>query len=97
VSGTRAGGMGASARGQARAPAAAEQRRASARHCFMVSARAIWAALPTPLALTTHLTTHTPTQPPNPKTSYDYRFKEEGDEDKVPCYCGAPTCKGTLN
>ncbi|KAI8469831.1 MAG: hypothetical protein J3K34DRAFT_422543 [Monoraphidium minutum] len=29
--------------------------------------------------------------------TYDYRFKEEEDSEKVICQCGAPTCKGTLN
>lgn len=29
--------------------------------------------------------------------TYDYRFKEEGNDDKVACSCGAPTCRGTLN
>ena len=30
--------------------------------------------------------------------TFDYRFKEEEDgEAKVPCMCGAPNCKGSLN
>lgn len=29
--------------------------------------------------------------------SYDYRFEEEEEDKKVPCYCGARTCRGTLN
>ncbi|GLI58735.1 hypothetical protein VaNZ11_000489, partial [Volvox africanus] len=29
--------------------------------------------------------------------TFDYRFKEEDTDDKVPCRCGAPNCKGTLN
>ena len=26
---------------------------------------------------------------------YDYKFPIE--DDKIPCYCGAPNCKGTMN
>jgi SET domain-containing protein len=29
--------------------------------------------------------------------TYDYRFKEEEGDSKVPCACAAPNCKGTLN
>ncbi|KAG1679268.1 hypothetical protein FOA52_009298 [Chlamydomonas sp. UWO 241] len=29
--------------------------------------------------------------------TFDYRFKQEDDADKVPCHCGAPSCKGFLN
>jgi NuA3 HAT complex component NTO1 len=29
--------------------------------------------------------------------TFDYRFKEEEGDSKVPCQCGAPNCKGTLN
>ncbi len=29
--------------------------------------------------------------------TYDYRFKEEAGEDKLPCGCGAPSCRGYLN
>ncbi len=29
--------------------------------------------------------------------TFDYRFKAEEDSEKVPCYCGAPNCKGFLN
>ncbi|GFR43634.1 hypothetical protein Agub_g4734, partial [Astrephomene gubernaculifera] len=29
--------------------------------------------------------------------TFDYRFREEEGADKVPCRCGAPQCKGTLN
>lgn len=29
--------------------------------------------------------------------TFDYRFKEEDSGSKVPCQCGAPNCKGTLN
>lgn len=29
--------------------------------------------------------------------TFDYRFKEEEAGAKVPCMCGAPNCKGTLN
>ena len=27
--------------------------------------------------------------------TYDYKFPIE--DDKIPCYCGAPNCKGTMN
>lgn len=29
--------------------------------------------------------------------TYDYRFKEELAEHKLPCHCGAPNCRGYLN
>ena len=29
--------------------------------------------------------------------TYDYRLKEEDDENKIACRCGAPNCKGTIN
>ena len=30
--------------------------------------------------------------------TFDYRFKEEeGEANKLPCSCGAPNCRGTLN
>lgn len=29
--------------------------------------------------------------------TFDYRFKEEDSDSKVPCQCAAPNCKGTLN
>lgn len=29
--------------------------------------------------------------------TYDYRFKEEVEENKLPCDCGAPNCRGFLN
>ena len=27
--------------------------------------------------------------------TYDYKFPLE--DEKIPCFCGAPTCRGTLN
>ena len=27
--------------------------------------------------------------------TYDYKFPI--DENKIPCFCGAPNCRGTLN
>ena len=29
--------------------------------------------------------------------TYDYRLAKEDDGEKLPCLCGAPTCRGTLN
>jgi hypothetical protein len=29
--------------------------------------------------------------------TFDYRFKQEDEADRVPCHCGAPSCKGFLN
>ena len=29
--------------------------------------------------------------------TYDYRFKEENDDEKIACFCGSPACRGTLN
>ena len=29
--------------------------------------------------------------------TFDYRFKEEEGVEKVPCRCGAPNCRGSLN
>jgi SET domain-containing protein len=29
--------------------------------------------------------------------TYDYRFKEEEGDNKLPCQCGAPNCRGFLN
>ncbi|KAK9827616.1 hypothetical protein WJX81_006673 [Elliptochloris bilobata] len=34
---------------------------------------------------------------PGQELTYDYRFKEEAGEDKLPCGCGAPNCRGYLN
>ena len=34
---------------------------------------------------------------PGQELTYDYRFKEEEGENKLPCGCGAPNCRGTLN
>eukprot|EP00891_Asterochloris_glomerata_P002152 jgi/Astpho2/2152/fgenesh1_pg.00040_%23_10_t len=34
---------------------------------------------------------------PGQELTYDYRFKEEDTDNKVPCACGAPNCRGTLN
>lgn len=31
----------------------------------------------------------------NEEITYDYKFPIE--ENKIPCLCGAPTCRGTLN
>ena len=32
---------------------------------------------------------------PGDEITYDYKFPIE--EDKIPCYCGAANCRGTLN
>ena len=29
--------------------------------------------------------------------TFDYRFEKEDEESKIPCYCGAPNCRGTMN
>ena len=29
--------------------------------------------------------------------TFDYRFKVEEGVEKVPCRCGAPNCRGSLN
>ena len=29
--------------------------------------------------------------------TYDYRFKEEAGDDKMPCHCAARNCRGTMN
>lgn len=34
---------------------------------------------------------------PGQELTYDYRFKEEDGDNKLPCGCGAPNCRGTLN
>lgn len=34
---------------------------------------------------------------PGQELTYDYRFKEEEGDNKLPCGCGAPNCRGTLN
>ena len=34
---------------------------------------------------------------PGQELTFDYRLKEEDQENKIECKCGAPTCKGTLN
>lgn len=34
---------------------------------------------------------------PGQELTFDYGFKEEGEENKVACACGAPACRGTLN
>jgi NuA3 HAT complex component NTO1 len=34
---------------------------------------------------------------PGQELTYDYRFKEEEGDAKVPCKCGAPNCRGWLN
>jgi hypothetical protein len=60
--------------------------------CLSVALRHLCHPLTHP---STHPSVHPPTHPPT--LSYDYRFKEEDDVDKVVCQCGAPTCKGTLN
>ncbi|CAL9730177.1 histone-lysine N-methyltransferase, H3 lysine-4 specific [Monosporozyma unispora] len=34
----------------------------------------------------------------NEELTYDYKFeREKDDEERLPCYCGAPSCKGFLN
>ncbi|KAM3164957.1 Histone-lysine N-methyltransferase, H3 lysine-4 specific [Lachancea thermotolerans] len=34
----------------------------------------------------------------NEELTYDYKFEREtDDEERLPCFCGAPTCKGFLN
>jgi histone-lysine N-methyltransferase SETD1 len=33
--------------------------------------------------------------PAGSEITYDYKFPIE--DDKIPCHCGAPTCRGTLN
>ncbi|SCU85583.1 LADA_0D08394g1_1 [Lachancea dasiensis] len=34
----------------------------------------------------------------NEELTYDYKFEREtDDEERLPCYCGAPSCKGYLN
>ena len=43
------------------------------------------------------LTTHDP-QPTDEELTYDYKFERElGNSDRIPCLCGAETCKGFLN
>jgi SET domain-containing protein len=32
---------------------------------------------------------------PGDEITYDYKFPLE--DDKIPCLCGAPNCRGTLN
>ena len=34
---------------------------------------------------------------PGQELTYDYRLKEEDDDNKIECKCGAPTCRGTIN
>ena len=34
---------------------------------------------------------------PGQELTYDYRFKEEEGASKMPCMCGAPNCRQTLN
>ena len=34
---------------------------------------------------------------PGQELTYDYRFQEEAGEDKLPCNCAAPNCRGTMN
>jgi NuA3 HAT complex component NTO1 len=34
---------------------------------------------------------------PGQELTFDYRLKEEGEDHKILCMCGAPTCKGTMN
>lgn len=34
---------------------------------------------------------------PGEEILYDYKFEIEGEEDKIPCLCGAVTCRGFLN
>eukprot|EP00963_Diacronema_lutheri_P000900 scaffold56_cov390-Pavlova_lutheri.AAC.12 len=29
--------------------------------------------------------------------TFDYRFEKEDEASKIPCYCGAPNCRGTMN
>ena len=34
---------------------------------------------------------------PGQELTYNYRFKAEEGEEKLPCSCGAPDCLGYLN
>jgi len=34
---------------------------------------------------------------PGQELTFDYRLREEDDENKWECKCGAPTCRGTMN
>ena len=34
---------------------------------------------------------------PREEITFDYKFSAEDDDHKLPCYCGAPNCRGFLN
>ena len=34
---------------------------------------------------------------PGQELTFDYRLREEDDDHKIECKCGAPTCRGTMN
>ena len=34
---------------------------------------------------------------PGEEITYDYKFSFEEGEEKVPCLCGAPNCRGSMN
>lgn len=31
------------------------------------------------------------------EVTYDYKFNYDEVGDKIPCFCGSPDCRGTLN
>jgi SET domain-containing protein len=31
------------------------------------------------------------------EVTYDYKFNYDEVDDKIPCFCGTPECRGTLN
>ena len=31
------------------------------------------------------------------EVTYDYKFNCDEVDDKIPCFCGTPECRGTLN
>lgn len=34
---------------------------------------------------------------PREEITFDYKFSAEDDDHKLPCFCGAPNCRGFLN